>query len=153
TELRDPRVGFITVTRVELSPDYHDAKILYSVLGDAADLRRVKRMLDHACGFIQRQVASVLRTRVTPKLVFAYDPSIEGSIRVASIIDKIREEREAKGEPAPEPADLDKAETQEDDDFDWEEGDEDEDGEDEEDELPPPKATKGKGTKPKKTKA
>lgn len=128
-EMNDPRLGFVTITRVDLVPDLSEAKVFYSVLGDEKERRKVQRMLDDARGFIQKLVAGRLRTRTTPVLKFVHDPSIEGSIRVASILERIKEEREAKGEPAPEPV-LDGEE-------DGEPAgpeDEDEDGDEDEDE-------------------
>jgi ribosome-binding factor A len=76
-ELADPRSSFITITRVELSPDLSHGKIFYSVLGDAAEKSKVAHMLESAAGFIQRQVARVLEVRRMPHLRWIYDESIE----------------------------------------------------------------------------
>lgn len=75
-ELSDPRVGMITLTKVELSNDLGTAKVHYSVLGSEVDRRRAQHVLDDARGFIQRQVGRVLRTRRIPRLSFHYDDSI-----------------------------------------------------------------------------
>jgi len=90
-EIRDPRASFVTITRVEVSPDLSLAKIYYSVLGDEGDRSKVEHMLEHATGYIQRQVVSVLRMRRAPSLRFHYDVSIETA---AALDELIREARE-----------------------------------------------------------
>ncbi len=90
-EIRDPRASFVTLTRVEVSPDLSLAKIYYSVLGDEGDRSKVEHMLEHATGYIQRQVVSVLHMRRAPTLRFHYDVSIETA---AALDDLIREARE-----------------------------------------------------------
>jgi ribosome-binding factor A len=96
TKLRDPRAGFITVQNVELSKDFRNAKIFVSVMGSDADKRKVMRMLEGATGFVQREVASTLRTRVTPALKFVLDTSIDKSFKVAAILDEIKKENPPK---------------------------------------------------------
>jgi len=76
-ELNDPRSTFITVTRVEVSPDLSVAKIYYSVLGDKSERSLAEHMLADASGFIRKQVGRVLRTRRIPRLAWFYDESIE----------------------------------------------------------------------------
>jgi ribosome-binding factor A len=90
-EVNDPRASFITVTKVELSPDVTSGKIHYSVLGTEGDKSKAEHMLKSAAGFIQRQVARVLDMRRVPHLRWVYD----GSMELASNMDKlIREARE-----------------------------------------------------------
>lgn len=90
-EVNDPRASFITITRVQLSPDYGQAKIFYSVLGDSADKSKAEHMLAHAGGFIQRQTARVLELRRVPHMVWIFD----GSSETAADMDRlIREARE-----------------------------------------------------------
>lgn len=104
SELRDPRMGFVTVVGSELSPDYRHARIRVSILADKeSEVRRVMRMLEDARTFVQRTVASRLRTRVTPELSFVLDRSAEKSVRISSLLDDLKREREARegGEPAP----------------------------------------------------
>jgi ribosome-binding factor A len=81
-ELKDPRAGFITVTRVELAPDVSSAKIYYSVLGSEGDRSKVQHMLQQASGFVRKKVARVLETRRVPQLVWRYDDSIENAAQV-----------------------------------------------------------------------
>lgn len=85
-ELRDPRSTFITITRVEVSKDAGHARIHYSVLGDAGERSKAAHMLASATGFIQKQVARVLETRIVPRLSFHYDDSIEHAAGVSQAI-------------------------------------------------------------------
>lgn len=75
-EVKDPRVGFITITRVELSPDLLYGKIFYSVLGGKAERSKAQHMLDSAAGFIQRKVTGVLQMRKAPHLTWHFDDSL-----------------------------------------------------------------------------
>ncbi len=85
-EIRDPRASFVTVTRVETTNDLSLAKVFYSVLGDEGDRSKVEHMLEHATGFIQRQVTRVLRMRRAPALRFVYDDSIETAAAMDQLI-------------------------------------------------------------------
>lgn len=90
-EINDPRAGFITITRVELSHDLSSGKIHYSVLGDEGDKSRAAHMLASAAGYIQRQVSGVLSMRRMPRLMWHFDDSVE---KAASLDQLIREARE-----------------------------------------------------------
>lgn len=90
-ELNDPRASFITITRVKLSSDVTSGRIYYSVLGGAADKSKAQHMLDHAAGFVQRQVSRVLELRRMPRLSFFYDDSAEQADNVAKLIKEARE--------------------------------------------------------------
>ncbi len=87
-ELMDPRIGFVTVTKVHVTDDLEQATIFVSILGSPADRNKSLRALDSARGFIQRELASALETRITPAIQFRYDESVEGSIRVSKLIDE-----------------------------------------------------------------
>ncbi len=89
-EIRDPRAAFITITRVELSGDFGHAKIFYSVLGGESDKSKAEHMLEHATGFIQRQVARVLETRRTPILHWIFDGSSEQAAEMERLIREAR---------------------------------------------------------------
>lgn len=73
TELSDPRIGFVTVTRVEMSADLHQVKAYYTVLGTDAQRRLATTALTRATGFVQRAYGPVVKTRLLPTLTFAYD--------------------------------------------------------------------------------
>jgi ribosome-binding factor A len=87
TELKDPRVGFVTVTAVETSPDLRHARVFVSVLGNPGERRRSLEALARAHGFLQRRVAGELRLKHTPTLDFAYDDSAERGLRIAEILE------------------------------------------------------------------
>src|SRR5687768_5644187 len=97
SELRDPRLGFVTVMGCDLTSDYKYAKIKVSVLSDKeGEVRKVMRMLEDAKGFIQRTVGSRLRTRVTPELSFVLDKSAQQSVKISTLLDDLKKEREER---------------------------------------------------------
>jgi ribosome-binding factor A len=87
SEIKDPRVGFVTVTAVETSADLRHARVFVSVLGDDGVRRRSMDGLESARGFLQRRVAGELRVKHTPTLVFLYDDSADRGLRIAEIIE------------------------------------------------------------------
>jgi ribosome-binding factor A len=87
SELKDPRVGFVTVTAVETSPDLRHARVFVSVLGEDAVRRRSLDGLRSAHGYLQRRVADELRLKHTPTLVFAYDDTAERGQRIAELLE------------------------------------------------------------------
>ena len=92
TQLKDPRVGFVTVTAVETAPDLRRARVYVSVLGNASVRKRSLQGLESAHGVLQRVVARELRLKHTPTLEFVYDDTTERGFRIAELID--REARE-----------------------------------------------------------
>ena len=82
-ELKDPRLGFVTITSVELSKDLSHAKVSFSCLGDAAERASSFEALQHSAGFIHGLLKKRFRLKVIPILAFRYDESIEGSIALA----------------------------------------------------------------------
>jgi ribosome-binding factor A len=88
-ELKDPRIGFVTVTGVETSPDLHHARVFVSVLG--SDAKRAKTLdgLAAAHGVLQARVARELRMKRTPQLAFEYDPTVERGVRMTQLIDEL----------------------------------------------------------------
>ncbi|MCA9001245.1 MAG: 30S ribosome-binding factor RbfA [Planctomycetes bacterium] len=98
-EVADPRASLITITRVELSSDLTHAKIWYSVLGDDTVNSKTQHMLDHAAGFIQRRVASVLRMRRVPRMDWIYDSSIADAARLDTLIqESLTRDAQIRGE-------------------------------------------------------
>jgi ribosome-binding factor A len=89
-EINDPRAGFITILRVELSSDVSFGKIFYSVLGDDSDRSKAAHMLEGARGYIQRQIARVLEMRRIPHLTWVYDDSIEKAADLDLLIREAR---------------------------------------------------------------
>ena len=88
-ELKDPRMGFVTITRLELSRDARHAKVWFSCLGSEAERHRSQLALDHSAGFIQALIKKRIRMKVTPTLVFRYDTSIAGSIALEDTLQQI----------------------------------------------------------------
>ena len=88
-ELKDPRVGFITVTDVRTSADLRHARVYVSVLGDAQQRQASLDGLRSAHGFLQSRVARELRLKRTPTLEFTYDDTTDRAMRVDALIDEI----------------------------------------------------------------
>jgi ribosome-binding factor A len=87
-QVKDPRVGFVTVTAVETAPDLRRARVFVSVLGDQGVRKRSMQGLRSASGVLQRVVARELRIKHTPALEFVYDDTSERGFRIAELIEK-----------------------------------------------------------------
>ncbi len=87
-EVKDPRVGFVTFTGVEVSRDYSHAKVFFTTLGGGEEHARTGEGLGHAAGFLRSQLAHRLRTRTIPELHFVFDESVERGIRVSKLIEE-----------------------------------------------------------------
>ena len=85
-DIKDPRVGFVTVTAVQTSPDLRHAKVFVSVLGEPIERERTLAGLQSAHGFLQKRVARELRIKNTPTLEFVYDDSLDRSLRVNELL-------------------------------------------------------------------
>ena len=88
-EVHDPGIGFVTLTRVRVSPDLQLARIYYTALGDEAARKKTARALDRAVPFLRRQIGSRLRLKRVPELVFHYDESIAGQDRIEQLLNDI----------------------------------------------------------------
>ena len=99
-ELKDKRVGMITLTGVEVSQDYGHAKVYYTTLGSAEENFLTEKGLQHAAVFLRSQLSQRLRLRVVPLLHFTYDRSIEQGTHLSQLIDKAVEQDEQRGNPA-----------------------------------------------------
>jgi ribosome-binding factor A len=88
-ELKDPRIGFVTVTGVETSPDLRHARVFVSVLGSDRRREATLAALTSAHGVLQARIASELRLKRTPQLAFEYDPSVERGVRMSQMIDEL----------------------------------------------------------------
>ena len=87
-QVKDPRVGFVTVTAVETASDLRRARVFVSVLGDSGVRKRSLQGLRSAHGVLQRVVARELRLKHTPTLEFVYDDTSERGFRIAELIEK-----------------------------------------------------------------
>ena len=88
-ELKDPRIGFVTVTGVRTSPDLRHAVVFVSVLGSDAKRRKSLVGLEAAHGVLQARLARELRMKRTPQLTFEYDPAVEQGVRISKLIDDL----------------------------------------------------------------
>ena len=95
-ELRDPRKGFVTVTRAKVSDDYRYAKIFVSIMGSEKEKKLTMGGLRHAQGFVQKQLARRIQMRSFPEIHFELDDSIEKAFKVTNVIDKLARERKAR---------------------------------------------------------
>lgn len=96
-EMKDPRLTSITVTGVEVNADLTLARIRYSVLGTEGQRGAVAVALEHAHGFIRREVARVVRLRLAPQIVFEYDPGAEQAERIEQLLREVLPQREQPG--------------------------------------------------------
>jgi len=86
--LKDPRIGFVTVTSVETSPDLSQARVYVSVLGDEHERERTLAGLSSSHGYLQAAIADELRLKRTPTLEFVYDDSIDRGMRITALLDE-----------------------------------------------------------------
>src|SRR5262249_22566426 len=91
-EVRDPRVGFATVTEVKVSPDLRYAKVFVSVFGSLEEKQQTLGALQRATGFIRRQIGARIRLRYTQEITFDYDERIEQGDRMMQMIEEIKKE-------------------------------------------------------------
>ena len=90
--LKDPRMGFVTITGVELSKDLHYAKVRFSCLGTAQEREQSQEALDHSTRFIHGLLKKRFRLKAIPNLSFHYDESIAGSIEIAATLERLKRE-------------------------------------------------------------
>jgi ribosome-binding factor A len=88
-QLKDPRIGFVTVTAVETSPDLRQARVFVSVLGAERKREQTLVGLQAAHAVLQARIARELRMKRTPQLAFEYDPSVERGVRMTKLIDEL----------------------------------------------------------------
>ena len=90
-ELHDPGIGFITLTRVQVSADLQNARVFYTTLGDEKARRETARALERATPFVRRQIGSRLRLRRVPEFEFRFDESIAHQDRIEQILRELHE--------------------------------------------------------------
>jgi ribosome-binding factor A len=96
--LKDPRVGFVTVTGVETSPDQRYARVYVSVLGKQAEREATMRALDKSKGFLQARLNTALHMKRTPQLEFVYDSTLDNALHIEKLM---KREEEVLGSEAP----------------------------------------------------
>jgi ribosome-binding factor A len=103
SDLKDPRVGFVTVTDVRTSADLRHARVYVSVLGEQAERESTLDGLRSAHGYLQRRIAAELHLKRTPTLTFAYDDTAERAMHLDALLDTPREEDVAEEGPDGDP--------------------------------------------------
>ena len=88
-DVHDPGIGFVTLTRVQLSADLQSARVYYTSLGDEAGRKNTARALGRAVPFLRRQIGSRLRLKRVPEITFVYDDSIAGQDRIEQLLNEI----------------------------------------------------------------
>ncbi len=99
-KLKDPRIGFVTVTGVDTTSDLEHATVWVSVLGSEGARARTLEALENAAGVLQSRVNRELHVRRTPQLRFAYDAAVEQGVRMSKLIDELAPGDEADEHPA-----------------------------------------------------
>ena len=97
--LKDPRVGFVTVTGVEATPDLRQAKVYVSVLGKKAERAATMAALERSRGYLQARLSETLRMKRTPQLQFIYDDTLDNAMHIEKLL---RQEEAVLGREAPE---------------------------------------------------
>ena len=98
TRIKDPRLGFVTITHVDVTPDLRSACVYYSAMGDETHRKNSQTALENAAGFLQREISVTLKLRYTPRLLFKRDATIERSLEIDSVIRKIHQEDPGVGQ-------------------------------------------------------
>ena len=96
-EVHDPGIGFVTLTRVHVSPDLQQARVMYTALGDDKSRANTARALERVAPFLRRQIGARLRLKRAPEVKFIYDESVAGQDRIEQILNELH---------APHPADA-----------------------------------------------
>jgi ribosome-binding factor A len=104
-EVHDPGIGFVTLTRVQVTPDLQFARVFYTALGNDATKKNSSRALQRAAGFLRRQIGSRLRLRRVPELTFVYDESIAGQDRIEQILSELHEQSQSGADESKSDAD------------------------------------------------
>jgi ribosome-binding factor A len=89
-QLKDPRIGFITITGVKVTPDLRQATVYYSMLGTDAEREATKKGLDAARGFVRREVTARVKLRVSPEILFAFDASLDEGDKIERLLKEVR---------------------------------------------------------------
>ncbi len=100
-DLADPRLGFVTITKVRISGDFSHCEIHWSCLEEGGARSRTQHALEAARGYVQREVAAFVHTRKAPHVEWVFDESISGSTRVDALIKQARADDEARRVPPP----------------------------------------------------
>ncbi len=93
-ELKDPRIGFVTITHVDVTHDLKIAHIFYSVMGDAKGVENSQKGLEAAKGYMRKLLGERLKLRCVPEIVFKKDDSIEQSFHITEVLNRLKKDQE-----------------------------------------------------------
>ena len=102
-QAHDPGIGFLTLTRVKVTPDLQLARVSYTVFGDEKQRKETQKALERALPYLRRQIGSRIRLRRVPDLQFFYDESVAHQDRIEKILLDLQQEREAQAPPRDDP--------------------------------------------------
>ncbi|MEN6372861.1 MAG: 30S ribosome-binding factor RbfA [Armatimonadota bacterium] len=91
-EMQDPRLGFVTITDVEITPDLRHARVFVSIMGDDEKKKTGMKALKSAAGFIRGELGKRVRMRVTPELEFKVDESIDRGVRIFELLEQLKKD-------------------------------------------------------------
>ncbi len=95
--VKDPRIGFVTITRVDVSEDCRSAKVYFSVAGTLEERERSMKGLSSATGYVRKELGRRIHLRYTPEIIFKFDPSIEYAIHIGEVIRHLKKDEETDG--------------------------------------------------------
>jgi ribosome-binding factor A len=107
-DLKDPRLGFVTVTGAQASDDLKSVKVFVSVLGGEREIKENMKILDHASQYVRSQIGHIIQLRHVPDIVFKYDPSIEHGARISKILTDLAVTETATATESEKAKELDK---------------------------------------------
>jgi len=93
-KIKDPRIGFVTVTDVEVSHDLRNAKVFVSIYGDEKNKKETLKGLESAVPFIRSELAGRMRLRIVPELLIRFDPTLERGAHIMELLHSIEEEKD-----------------------------------------------------------
>ncbi|MBM3253666.1 MAG: 30S ribosome-binding factor RbfA [Candidatus Omnitrophica bacterium] len=96
-ELKDPRIGFVTITKVNLTADLRFARVYFSVIGDEKAKNETLAVLKKATGFIRSQLGERIRLRFTPEISFRFDDSLDYSQHIEDLLKQTRQNKDKRG--------------------------------------------------------
>jgi ribosome-binding factor A len=100
-EVRDPRVGFVTITDAQVTPDLRHARVFFSVLGETEKQAETATALNRAAGFIRSEFARRAQMRYVPDLRFEFDQAMEHGLRISQLLEQVRQDDEQAGPIGP----------------------------------------------------
>jgi len=103
-EVHDPGIGFVTLTKVTVSPDLQLARVFYTMMGDDAAQKATEKALGRATPFLRRQIGARIRLRRVPELRFEFDKSVQHQDKIERILLDLQAEREARAKEPEEPS-------------------------------------------------